>query len=302
MSLGAPSPPRSGPASKSRELSSEPLRWALPVCDDDSITDNSRTATPSDVKTSKATVSTLVTNGVEKYDLTVTTTGDQWGCAALSTDLLNIDSELIPSKYCPDASPSMAQADIKPEVHQLIHRLVLHIHDHEPDIEKSILIFLPTYYALEQQWFLLKPFSSSFKVHILHNSIDTEQALMSMKIWKSHRKVILATNIAESLVTIPKVAYVIDSCRSLQVFWNSFQKKEAAKLAWVSHSQVEQRRGRTGLTYDGQIYRLVTRPIFNLMEKYDGPSILRLSLRLQVLQICCAKSKAINDPKERKVR
>lgn len=49
---------------------------------------------------------------------------------------------------------------------------------------------------------------------------------------------ILATNIAESSVTIPKVAYVIDSCRSLQVFWNGFQKKEAAKLVWVSRSQV----------------------------------------------------------------
>lgn len=49
---------------------------------------------------------------------------------------------------------------------------------------------------------------------------------------------ILATNIAESSVTIPKVAYVIDSCRSLQVFWNSYQKKESAKLVWVSKSQV----------------------------------------------------------------
>lgn len=85
----------------------------------------------------------------------------------------------------------MAKADIKAKVHKLIHDLVLHIHEHEPDIEKSILIFLPTYYALEQQWFLLKPFSSSFKVHILHSSIDTEQALMTMKIWKSHRKVCL---------------------------------------------------------------------------------------------------------------
>ncbi|KAM2903245.1 hypothetical protein COP2_003078 [Malus domestica] len=77
MSLRAPSPPRSGPASKSRELSSEPLRWAPPVCDDDSITDNNRTTTLSNVKTSKAPVSTLAMNRVKKYDLTVTTTGDQ---------------------------------------------------------------------------------------------------------------------------------------------------------------------------------------------------------------------------------
>lgn len=83
----------------------------------------------------------------------------------------------------------MAKADIKRDVHNLIHELVSYIHKNEPDIEKSILIFLPTYYSLEQQWFLLKPFSSDFKVHILHSSVDTNQALMAMKISKSRRKV-----------------------------------------------------------------------------------------------------------------
>lgn len=83
----------------------------------------------------------------------------------------------------------MAEADIKPDVHELIHKLVLHIHEKEPDIEKSILVFLPTYHSLEKQWNLLKPLSSTFKIHILHSSVDTEQALMAMKIWKSHRKV-----------------------------------------------------------------------------------------------------------------
>lgn len=106
-------------------------------------------------------------------------------------DLLKIDSDSLSLRYCSGPSPSLSKADIKPEVHNIIHHLVLHIHEQEPDIEKSILIFLPTYYTLEQQWFLLKPLSSSFKVHILHSSIDTEQALMTMKIWKSHRKVCL---------------------------------------------------------------------------------------------------------------
>ena len=86
--------------------------------------------------------------------------------------------------------PFTANADMKTEFHELIHDLVLHIHENEPDIEKSILVFLPTYYSLEKQWRLLKPLESTFKVHILHSSIDTEQALMAMKIWKSHRKVI----------------------------------------------------------------------------------------------------------------
>ncbi|XP_057424207.1 DExH-box ATP-dependent RNA helicase DExH8 [Lotus japonicus] len=210
---------------------------------------------------------------------------------------LGISSELMHSKNSHGLNPSTANARIKSELHTLIHALVLHIHVNEPDIEKSILVFLPTYNSLAQQWRLLKPLESTFEVHILHRSIDTEQALMAMKISKTHRKVILATNIAESSVTIPKVAYVIDSCRSLQVYWDKSRKKEASKLVWVSKSQAEQRRGRTGRTCDGQVYRLVTGSFFNSLEDHECPAILKLSLRLQVLSSCCAGSKAINDPK-----
>lgn len=85
--------------------------------------------------------------------------------------------------------PPLADAVIKPELHILIRDLVIHIHKNEPDMEKSILVFLPTYHDLEQLWFLLKSFTTAFKIHILHSSIDTEQALRAMEIWRSHRKV-----------------------------------------------------------------------------------------------------------------
>lgn len=61
--------------------------------------------------------------------------------------------------------------------------------------------------------------------------------------------------------------------------------------------QAEQRKGRTGRTCDGLIYRLVTRAFYNSLDDYEHAAILRLSLRQQVLMICCAESKAINDPK-----
>uniref|UniRef100_J3KYE9 Zinc finger CCCH domain-containing protein 4 n=1 Tax=Oryza brachyantha TaxID=4533 RepID=J3KYE9_ORYBR len=210
-------------------------------------------------------------------------------------DILKMDSESLAMKYCsgPDIT---ADAGLKPDVYELIHKLLLHIHQNEPDIEKSILVFLPTYYALEQQWIRLLSASSMFKVHILHRSIDTDEALQTMKVSKSCRKVILATNIAESSVTIPGVAYVIDSCRSLQVYWDPIRKTDSAELVWVSKSQAEQRKGRTGRTCDGQIYRLVTGPFYNSLNDHEYPAILRLSLREQVLMICCAASRAINDP------
>ncbi|KAJ0589881.1 putative RNA helicase transcription factor C3H family [Helianthus annuus] len=212
-------------------------------------------------------------------------------------ELLGMSSESLSLKYCSGSSPDTSEATLKEEVHTLIHNLVLYIHKNEPDMEKSILIFLPTYQALEQQWLNLNRVRSAFKIHILHSSIDTEQALNAMSISKSHRKVILATNIAESSVTIPKVAYVIDSCRSLQVYWDANRKTETSEIVWVSESQAEQRRGRTGRTCDGEVYRLVTEPFFGQLEKFEPPSILKLSLRQQVLLTTCAASRAINDPK-----
>ncbi|XP_071699588.1 DExH-box ATP-dependent RNA helicase DExH8-like [Rutidosis leptorrhynchoides] len=212
-------------------------------------------------------------------------------------EVLEMSSELTSLKYCSGSSPCDSEANMNEEVHKLIHNLVMHIHKKEPDMEKSILIFLPTYYALEQQWTILSRYSSDFKIHILHSSIDTVQALSAMRIWKSHRKVILATNIAESSITIPKVAYVIDSCRSLQVYWDAKRKSDFSEIVWVSESQAEQRRGRTGRTCDGEVYRLVTESFFGQFEKYEAPSILKLSLRQQVLLTTCAESRLINDPK-----
>ncbi|KAL0665656.1 hypothetical protein Bca4012_028360 [Brassica carinata] len=76
----------------------------------------------------------------------------------LSLGLLGVSSDF--SDYCPGPSPSSADTEIKPDLQNLIHDLILHIHEKEPDIEKSILVFLPTYYSLEQQWYQLEPFRS----------------------------------------------------------------------------------------------------------------------------------------------
>lgn len=62
-------------------------------------------------------------------------------------------------------------------------------------------------------------------------------------------------------------------------------------------SQAEQRRGRTGRTCDGIVYRMVTGSFYGQLDDYESPAILKLSLRMQVLLLCCAESKAINEPK-----
>lgn len=61
--------------------------------------------------------------------------------------------------------------------------------------------------------------------------------------------------------------------------------------------QADQRKGRTGRTCDGHVFRLVTRSFYGQLADFESPAILKLSLRQQVLLICCAESKSINDPK-----
>lgn len=82
----------------------------------------------------------------------------------------------------------------------------------------------------------------------------------------------------------------------MQVSWDRNRKKEDSHLVWVSKSQADQRKGRTGRTCDGHVYRLVTGSFFSELKDYESPAILRLSLRQQVLFLCCSASKAINDP------
>lgn len=116
-----------------------------------------------------------------------------------------MESEETALKCCSGPSPWAVAADIEPEMYQLILNLIIYIHKNEMDIEKGILVFLPTYYALEQQWRLLKRFYETFKVHILHRSIDTEQALNAMKICKSHRKVCFPNSLFSTSISISKV-------------------------------------------------------------------------------------------------
>ncbi|KAH7425191.1 hypothetical protein KP509_11G043600 [Ceratopteris richardii] len=110
-------------------------------------------------------------------------------------------------------------------------------------------------------------------------------------------EVILATNVAESSVTISGVSYVIDSCLSLEIFWDNERRKRLPRLVWVSKSQADQRKGRTGRTCDGHVFRMVPKGKFLNFPEYEKPAIQLLSLKEQVLTLSCSDSKAINDPR-----
>ncbi|KAL2629665.1 hypothetical protein R1flu_014351 [Riccia fluitans] len=201
-----------------------------------------------------------------------------------------------------EPNPADNGIDIGEGTLKMIRDLIVHLHKNEPDYSKSVLVFLPTYRSLEQQWDLLKGSKlkgrkAPFIIFVLHSSVDIESSLRAMETYPlENRKVILATNVAESSVTIPGVSFVIDSCRSLEIFWDCDVQKHQPRLRWVSESQANQRKGRTGRTCDGVVYRMVPRNVFLKFDKFETPAMQLVSLRKQALLILTAVSKAINEP------
>lgn len=103
------------------------------------------------------------------------------------------------------------------------------------------------------------------------------------------RKVILATNIAETSLTFPDIVYVIDcgihKKPKRNVLspggWSSVRMSSE----WVTKANVLQRKGRAGRVQPGESFHLFTKEKFSEMESYELPSILTESLEYLVLSI-----------------
>ncbi|KAK7077368.1 putative pre-mRNA-splicing factor ATP-dependent RNA helicase dhx16 [Halocaridina rubra] len=107
------------------------------------------------------------------------------------------------------------------------------------------------------------------------------------------RKVILATNIAETSLTIDGIAYVIDPGYAKQNYFNARSGMESLMVVPVSRASANQRAGRAGRVGPGKCFRLYTQWAFeNEMEENTIPEIQRVNLGNVVLQL---KSLGIHD-------
>ncbi|KAG1524521.1 hypothetical protein G6F52_004122 [Rhizopus delemar] len=107
------------------------------------------------------------------------------------------------------------------------------------------------------------------------------------------RKVILATNIAETSITVDGVSYVIDPGFNKQKSFNPRTGMEALTVVPCSRASSTQRAGRAGRTGPGKCFRLFTQwAFYNEMEENTVPEIQRVNLSNVVLLL---KSLGIND-------
>ncbi|KAI5643102.1 helicase associated domain (HA2) domain-containing protein [Phthorimaea operculella] len=170
---------------------------------------------------------------------------------------------------------------IAPEMHHLVLKLINAFEQIDKQEDRyedrssadlpSVLVFLPGINEIEDLFLCLNDPVLRAKIGDaecpkynwwvlpLHSTITAEE---QVKVFKrappGHRKIILATNIAESSITVPDIKYVIDYCLIKQLVADPSTNFTSLQLTWASKTNCEQRAGRAGRVRDGRVYRLVS--------------------------------------------
>ena len=152
----------------------------------------------------------------------------------------------------------------------------------------SLLVFLPGAAEIRRTETLLKERVASLEVDIvtLFGALDArEQDRAISPAPVGRRKVVLATSIAETSLTIEGVRVVIDSGLSRVPRYEPDVGLTRLETVRVSRAAADQRRGRAGRTEPGVCYRLWDEPQTGSLEPYTRPEILSADLSSFVLDL-----------------
>ncbi|XP_054431316.1 ATP-dependent RNA helicase DHX29 [Pteronotus mesoamericanus] len=158
------------------------------------------------------------------------------------------------------------------------------------NIEGAVLIFLPGLAHIQQLYDLLstdRRFSSErCKVIALHSILSTQDQAAAFALPPPGvRKIVLATNIAETGITIPDVVFVIDAGRTKENKYHESSQMSSLVETFISKASALQRQGRAGRVREGICFRLYTRERFEGFMDYSVPEILRVPLEELCLHI-----------------
>ena len=125
----------------------------------------------------------------------------------------------------------------------------------------------------------------------LHGSLSPEEQDRAVAP-AAQPKLILATNVAESSITVEGVSAVIDSGLARVAAWSAWTGLQTLQVSRVSKASAKQRAGRAGRTGPGQVLRLYTSEDYQRRPEHDAPEILRSDLS----QLCLAMRAMRIDP------
>ncbi|XP_057189902.1 ATP-dependent RNA helicase DHX30 [Triplophysa rosa] len=188
--------------------------------------------------------------------------------------------------------------DASPDL-DLVTDVINHIHTcGEPG---AVLCFLPGWQEIKAVHQKLEEKadyrSGSLMILPLHSSmaVADQQAVFHRPPY-GQRKIVLATNIAETSVTIDDIVHVVDVGSQKEQNYDPKTKVSGLNTVWISRANVTQRRGRAGRCQPGNAYHLFPRKHLDTLTMFPIPEILRTPLESVVIQakIHCPEIKAVD--------
>ncbi|RMX95329.1 hypothetical protein D0867_13539 [Hortaea werneckii] len=180
---------------------------------------------------------------------------------------------------------------------------------------KAILIFLPGIAEIRQLNDMLTShasFGKGWRIHPLHSSFSSEDQQSAFDIPpQGVRKIVLATNIAETGITIPDVTCVVDTGKHKEMRFDEKRQMSRLILSFIARANAKQRRGRAGRVQEGICFHLFTKHRHDeVMAENQTPEMLRLSLQDLVMRVKICKlggieqalSAALDPPSTRNIR
>lgn len=159
----------------------------------------------------------------------------------------------------------------------------------------DVLVFMPTERDIRDTRDLLDGrLGAGFEVLALYGRMASAE---QQRIFTPGRKrrVVIATNVAETSITIPRIRYVVDTGLARISRYNPRTRTKRLPVEAVSQSSANQRAGRAGRVQDGICIRLYSQEDFEKRDRFTMPEIQRANLAEVILRMKAFKLGEIED-------
>ncbi|KAF2501582.1 P-loop containing nucleoside triphosphate hydrolase protein [Lophium mytilinum] len=120
---------------------------------------------------------------------------------------------------------------------------------------------------------------SRYRIVILHSTLRESQNEVFDSVPRGVRKIVLATNIAETSITIPDIQFVVDSGKAQEMHYNQANRVTSLEPTWISRSNCKQRAGRAGRVSEGVYYAMFSRARLDSMRNTASSELQRSDLQ-----------------------
>ncbi len=155
-----------------------------------------------------------------------------------------------------------------------------------PSSAGDVLIFLPGERDIrETAEALRKHHPPQTEILPLYARLSAAEQMQVFKPKKGKRRIVLATNVAETSLTVPGIRYVVDPGLARVSRYSPRTRVQRLPIEAISQASADQRKGRCGRVAEGVCIRLYSEEDFEKRPRFTEPEILRTNLAQVILQM-----------------